>query len=112
MSVRQVTPWKQWPSGDSRPIVVLPYSLTELTERYGLRYEEGIDDLDRYQLAAIDLAEYGQAWIYKHDSDPNPGTVVYVDAATEIGEAESMIMGILGLRPEQLLWLAPVPLSI
>jgi hypothetical protein len=48
MRVQQVSPWKQWPSGDSRPIAVLPFGLADLSARYGLEYEEGIDDLDRY----------------------------------------------------------------
>jgi hypothetical protein len=48
MRVQQVSPWKQWRSGDSRPIAVLPFSLADLSARYGLEYEEGIDDLDRY----------------------------------------------------------------
>ena len=109
MNVRQVAPWEQWPSGDSRPIVVLPYDLPELNRRYGLEYEEGIDDLDRYWLAAIELANGQQAWVYKHHSDPNPGTVVYVDAGADVDEAQSLLVDALGIERTQLLWTAPVP---
>lgn len=108
MGVRQVAPWSQWPSGDSRPLAILPYDLTELTARYGLRYQEGSDDLDRYRLAAIALTNGEQAWISKHDNDPNPGTVVYVDAESDVADAQSLLLDALSLDREELLWAAPV----
>jgi hypothetical protein len=109
VNVRQVQPRAEWPSGDSRPIAVLPYDLPELSARYGLEYQEGIDDLDRYRLAAIELTDGEQAWLHKHDSDPNPGTVVYVDAASDVWEAQSLLLAALGLDRGALLWAAPVP---
>jgi len=111
MAVRQVTPWKQWPSGDSRPIAVLPFGLTDLAARYGLEYEEGIDDLDRYYLAAVELANGEQAWIYKHESDPNPGTVVHVDAKSDVAEAQAMLTDVFSLKREDFLRAAPAPVS-
>jgi hypothetical protein len=111
MTIHQVEPWAQWPSGDSRPIAVLPYSLPELTERYGLEYQEGVDDLDRYRLAAIALANGEQAWLYKHDNDRNPGTVVHVDAAADVEETQSLLLDALSLHREALLWAAPVPVQ-
>jgi len=107
MGIRQVIPWERWPSGDSRPIAVLPYELPELSDRYGLEYEEGIDDLDRYRLAAIELGAVGQAWVVKHEGDQNRGTVVYVDAAADIDEAQSLLVGALGIERGQLVWAAP-----
>ncbi len=109
MTVRQVQPWTEWPSGDSRPIVVLPYNLSELAARYGLEYQEGIDDLDHYRLAAIELTNGEQAWLYKHDSDPNPGTVVHVDMASDVWEVQSLLLDALGLDRGALLWAAPMP---
>ncbi|MDQ3779341.1 MAG: hypothetical protein M3354_02160 [Chloroflexota bacterium] len=109
MNIHQVKPWEHWPSGDSRPIAVLPYDLSQLSKRYGLDFQEGIDDLDRYCLAAIELANADQAWIYKHHSDPNPGTVVHVDAASDVAKAQSLLLDALGLDREELLWAASVP---
>ncbi|MDQ3693076.1 MAG: hypothetical protein M3464_05565 [Chloroflexota bacterium] len=109
MGIRQVRPWKQWPSGDSRPIAVLPYDLPELAERYGLKYQEGIDDLDRYRLAAIELANGEQAWLYKHANDPNPGTVAHVDAGSDAAGALSLLLDALSLDRDELLWAASVP---
>lgn len=109
MSVRQVTPWTTWPSGDSRPIAVLPYDLHELSRRFGLTYEEGTDDLDRYHMAAIELSSGAQAWIYKHDNDPNPGTMVHVDTAADIEAAISALADALGIDRSQFQWTAPLP---
>lgn len=109
MTVRQVSPWKRWPSGDSRPIAVLPFGLADLSARYGLEYEQGIDDLDRYCLAAVELANGEQAWLYKHESDPNPGTVVYVDATFDVAEAQAMLTDAFGLSREDLAWAASAP---
>lgn len=112
MRVRQVTPWKTWPSGDSRPIAVLPYDLPELSRRYGLTYEEGIDDLDRYKMAAIELAGGAQAWISKHERDPNPGAVIYVDTAADVDEALSLLADALGIDRDQFSWTAAVSMLV
>jgi hypothetical protein len=112
MGVHQVTPRKTWPSGDSRPIAVLPYEPPELSQLYGLSFKDGIDDLDRYKLAAIELPNGGQAWIYKHQSDPNPGTVVHVDAASDIEDALSGIAEALGIERSQFLWTAPLTMLV
>jgi hypothetical protein len=109
MRVQQVSPWEQWPSGDSRPIAVLPFSLADLSARYGLEYEEGVDDLDRYYLAAVELGNGEQAWIYKHESDPNPGTVVHVDAKSDVEKAQAMLADVFGLKREDFSWAAPAP---
>lgn len=108
MGVRQVPP-KPWPSGDSRPIAVLPFELPELTARYGLDYEDGVDDLDRFGLAAIELADGQQAWLYKHDGDPNPGIVVRVDARADPDEAKRLLLDALGLDCQDLWWAGPEP---
>jgi hypothetical protein len=55
------------------------------------------------------LANGEQAWLSKHDNDPNPGTVVHVDAASDIWAAQSLLLDALGLSRESLLWAAPVP---
>lgn len=106
--IQQVQPWKRWPSGDSRPIAVLPFDIVELSKRYGLMFQEGIDDLDSYRLAAIRLSTGAQAWLVRHDGDPNPGTVVHADAAADVWEAQSLLLEALGIERDALLWAAPV----
>ena len=45
MAVHQAKPWDHWPSGDSRPIAVLPLELAELSDRFGLAYLHVVDGL-------------------------------------------------------------------
>ncbi|MGH2616431.1 MAG: hypothetical protein ACRDJC_14405 [Thermomicrobiales bacterium] len=111
MKIHRVKPWKQWPSGDSRPIAVLAYDLADLAQRYGLTVQDGIDDLDRYRLAAIELTDGQQAWFTKHDGDPNPGTVVLVDSDVDVEKAQSLLGKALGLERDAFLWTAPIPAS-
>lgn len=108
MSVCQVRPLERWPSGDSRPLAVLVAEPPDLAACHGLTFEEDVDDLDRYRLAAIELADGQQAWLLKHEGDPNPGTVVRVDGRADIEEAQRLLFGALDLAPEDLLWSAPV----
>jgi hypothetical protein len=102
-----VITWAQWPSGDSRPIAVFPYELAELADRYGLEYQEGVDDLGRCRLAAIQLGQGEQAWISKHDGDPNPGSVVFVDADSDVARAQSRLLKLFRIGRKDLLWAAP-----
>jgi len=111
MNVRQVSPWRQWPSGDNRPIAVLPIDAATLSDRYGLAFVADIDDLDRYHLAAIALSDGQQAWLIRYEGDPGPGTVVLVDGAADIEAAQSALAKALGLERDAFLWAAPVPAS-
>ncbi len=59
-------------------------------------------------MAAIELASGVQAWLSKHENDPNPGTVVYVDSAVDIDEAVSLLADALGIERSQFSWTAPI----
>jgi hypothetical protein len=111
MNFCQVRPWEHWPSGNSRPIAVLPYDVAELSELYGLTFEEGADDLDRYRLAAIELGNGQQACLTRYEGDPSPGTVVLVDSDADVADAQSLLAKALDLKRDAFLWLAPVPAS-
>ena len=107
MPVRQVPPHQHFPSGDSRPLVVLTGEPRQLAARYGLSFEEGEDDFDAFQLAAIALADSSQVWLLKYRGDPNPGTVVYVDAGADFAHAKALLAQSLELADEDILWVSP-----
>ena len=111
MKIHQVKPQKHWPSGDSRPIAVLPFGIATLADRYGLTFEEEIDDLDHYRLAAIQLSNGQQAWLTRYEGDPGPGTVVHVDSDADVEVVQSLLGKALGLNRSAFLWLAPIPAS-
>ena len=93
-----------FPSGDSRPIAVLAGEPSMLAKRFGPRFAEGFDDLDRFHYAIVDLGDNCQAWLYKHLSDPNPGTVVRVDSAIDSAAARRELTARLSLAPDDVLW--------
>lgn len=111
MNIRQVTPGKHWPSGDSRPIAVLPFDVPALVERFGLTFHEDGDDLDRYQFAAIELGDGQQAWLIRYEGDPGSGTVALVDSGAAVEDAQSLLAQSLGLNRDAFLWTAPIPAS-
>ena len=111
MSVRQVSPWTHWPSGDSRPIAVLPFDIPDLVERFGLAFQEGVDDLDHYQFAAIELGDGQQAWLTRYEGDPDPGIVVLVDSGSDVEHAQLLLAEALGMTRDAFPWAAPIPAS-
>ncbi len=63
-------------------------------------------------MAAIELASGVQAWLSKHENDPNPGTVVYVDSVADVDEALSALADALGIDRNQFLWTASRPMLV
>lgn len=108
MQVHQVRPYKQWPSGDSRPIVMLRANPAELHARYGLQFEHDTDDLDDYDLAAIELPDRTQAWLMRHVGNHVPGTIVYVDASVNFEQAKDFLIDALSLSPLEIVWTTPL----
>ena len=111
MKLHQVSPQMHWPSGDSRPLAVLPFTIADLSSRYGLTFDAGIDDLGRYHFAAIELGEGQQAWLTKYEGDANPGTVVLIDSDADVDDAQSLLGRALGVKRDAFLWMAPIPAS-
>ena len=90
---------------------MLPLDIPALSDRFGLSFDEGIDDLDRYQLAAIDLGDGQQAWLTRYEGNPNPGTVALVDSGADFEHAQSLLAEALGMTRDAFLWTAPIPAS-
>ena len=107
MHVRQVRPHHHFPSGDSRALVELRFDPEELAARYGLTFAEDYDDLDWFELAAIELGDGSQAWLTKYRGEQEPGTTVYVDAGADPVAAKEQLARALGLGDEDFCWVAP-----
>lgn len=107
MAVQQVRPQDHFPSGDSRALVEVSLDPAHLAERYGLSFEEGFDDLDWYQRAAIALPDGSQAWLMKYRGERGVGTTVYVDAAADPGETTEALLATLGLDERDVAWAVP-----
>lgn len=107
MPVRQVPPHAFFPSGDSRALAELRLDPEGLSARHGLTFEERLDDLDWFRLAAIELPDESQAWLIKYRGEREPGTTVYVDAEADVAKATALLTRALGLTDDDVAWAAP-----
>jgi hypothetical protein len=94
-------------SGDSRPLAVLADEPDTVATRWGLRFSEGVDDLDAFRYAVVELPGALRVSLAKHHGDPNPGTVVRIDAEDDPATVRARLIEALGLSPGDVLWWAP-----
>lgn len=104
MKVKQVPAHQYFPSGEARYIAVLRQTPEQLADKYSIVFEEGVDDLDRYQLAALDGGSSGQMWLFRHFSSPESGTEVLVDSKVNPEDALATLLRSLQLDEDSLVW--------
>lgn len=109
--VHQVPRHQFFPSGDCRDLVELRLSPAALTARHGLTFEELVDDLDEFEVAAIALADGTQVWLYRYRRDPSPGTAVRVDSHADFARTKGLLADALGLVDADFLWVSPAALA-
>jgi hypothetical protein len=107
MRVHQVVPHQRWPSGDSRDLAEIRFAPDELATRFGLQFEEDLDDLDWFKLAALQLPDGSQVWLYKYRGDQFTGTAVRADAGADFAKTKEQLKQALDLSEDDLLWVAP-----
>lgn len=107
MTLHQGRPQDHFPSGDSRALLELALDPAHFAERDGVAFEEGFDDLDWYQRAAIALPDGSQAWLVKDRGERGVGTTVYGDAAADPAETSDVLLATLGLHERDVAWTAP-----
>jgi hypothetical protein len=85
---------------------ILALEPPELSARYGLVFENGVDDLDYYRRAAIQLA--GNRWVgfMSYVRGPDPGTPVFSDASFDTGAVARLLFAELDLWGNEILWSA------
>jgi cytidylate kinase len=105
--MKTVAPLKHWPSTAGRTVAVLSRSPEQLAIDYGLDFEEGLDDLDRYLVAAVEDPGIGQFWLFKHRQAPMAGTEVIVDAAVSTSAGVAAARRQLGIEASDFAWTSP-----
>ena len=104
-----------WLSGDGRPVASVRYTPEELSQRNGILFARGSDDLDGLSFAAYSPVDrFIPAWseipalmvLIRYDNDPDPGTTVYADANLDVAQAQQTVHTLLGLTHNDFTWLA------
>ena len=91
-----------------RPIALLALEPAELTSKLGIRFEEGEDDLDRLQAAAIKAKDGRRFVLIRHEHQPRPGTEIRTrfDSSDLTGDLAA-VLRTLGLPWSSVLWWHP-----
>jgi hypothetical protein len=109
MGVKQIVPFV-WPEGEHRPIAMLELEPPELTRRYGLVWEEGIDQLDEYLQAAIELVDGSEVKLKQYPRVPEggTGTIIYTLLEANWDRVRSLVLETLELPPSAYIWVSEV----
>lgn len=103
MTINQVVPQDLWPSNIGRSVITLNLSPDTLAARYNIKFEEGLDDLDEYQLAALYHPLIGQIWLWKYNNSLDLD--VMVDSLIDPIIAQEIIINLLSLDVSDISWL-------
>lgn len=77
-------------------MAILHRTPSQLRRSHGIQFESDIDDLGKYQIAAIYDREVKQFWLTRHTQSPDPGTEVQVDSAVTSEQAIAAVVRQLG----------------
>lgn len=73
-----------WLPGNFRALGVLRLSPAELQTERELRFEAGHDNLDALQYAVLETVDESWFLLLRHESSPDAGTEICVDASYEV----------------------------
>jgi hypothetical protein len=109
--VKQAQPYAVWPRGQGWTVAILRATPEEFARRNHLRFEEGCDDLDAYDLAALADGEVGQVWLFRHRRSPEAGTELQVDTSSSRDDGIAAARRLLGISPDDLTWVSSYEVS-
>ena len=102
---RAVAP-RRWSSGTERPLLTIASEPADLAARFGLQFAREFDDLDWYEIAALDLKSGLHVHLRRYQGNPEPGTTAYVDGAVDLRFAALELIEALDLESDDLRWTA------
>lgn len=68
-----------WPSGESKPLILLSDGPEELASEHGLSFSKDRDDLDVCHYCFTSDKDVGVILFHFYENSPAKGTVIYVD---------------------------------
>jgi hypothetical protein len=102
--VKQIPP-HAWPSGDSKHIAVVRFNPEHFMEKFGLQFENELDGLDYFQLAAVELPDGSQTFLTRYAHEViDPGTIFSIDSQAEDKNAQLQITEIFTFTEKDFIW--------
>ena len=93
-----------WPSGLPRAAALFNTWPQEVTHRTGIAFESGVDDLDYYRAAGVELPSGRRIILLWHERAPVLGLELLIDLADEPDAARTETMAALEFGPADVLW--------
>lgn len=93
-----------WPSRDCYPLMRLSMEPEELSDKFGIEFVDGRDDLDHFLAGHIFDEIIGFVVFIRHRNAPQSGTPVYVDSQVSSNESIERITKVLSLKQNQINW--------
>jgi hypothetical protein len=94
----------RWPSGDSKPVLLLRLTPDIMTERYGLEFSRERDDLDWRDASFFIDDVLGPVVLTWYGNAPVKGMDCTVDAGVGATAAISRLIDVLGLVDDDIVW--------
>ena len=95
----------RWPSGIFRSAAVFSITPDELIARTGLPFESGVDDLDDYRAAGLELPSGRRVELLWYEHAPVAGLELRVDLADDPAAAREEAMAALDVSAAEVLWI-------
>ena len=93
-----------WPSGMDRAAATFSVAPETVTERTGIAFESGVDDLDYFRAAGVELPSGRRVVLVWYERSPVQGLVLEVDAKDDPAAALLETMAALKLEPTEVSW--------
>jgi hypothetical protein len=101
-------PASGWPTGQTQLLMLTHVRPEELAEKFGLVFEDDVDDLSYVKLAVV-RGSFGIAGLMARDPAPFEGVLVYVDRDVDLVSVRAAVMSELGLTGSDISWDATDP---
>lgn len=94
----------RWPSGLSRAAAMFVTPPEVITARTSVAFESGVDDLDYFRAAGLELASGRRVLLIWHERAPVLGLALEIDSADDPVAARAETMAALDLTPADVMW--------
>ncbi|CAA9508354.1 MAG: hypothetical protein AVDCRST_MAG91-1473 [uncultured Sphingomonadaceae bacterium] len=102
--IRQFT-LEDWPSGLEQDAILLSLDPDEIARRSGVRFDAGVDALDVFEAAVVDLGNGKSFALQYYPNAPISGTTLILRPHSARGLKDAM--SLLDVRRHEVIWVAP-----